>query len=90
MTGSILFLRRPLQQLYPLEIRGANPLPSSPARDVTTHEPEPESSTGLSTDLEDAPGNPESSTLGRQPVHEADEAATQKRQAWIQELQGQD
>lgn len=87
------FLRRPLQQLYPLEIHG--PL-SSPAGDVTTSEnvtttePEPESSTGLSTDLENAPGNPESSTPGRQPVRAAAKAATQKRRAWIQELQGQD
>ena len=78
-------LRRLLQQLYPLEIHRAKPPLSSPAGDVTTSEnvttpePEHESFAGLSTDLEDAPGNPESSTPGRQPVHAAAKAATQKR-----------
>ena len=71
-------LRRPLQQLYPLEIHRAKPLPRSLAgdvtnsKDVTTPEPEPGSSTGLSTDLEDAPPS------GRQPVRAAAKAATQK------------
>ena len=90
------FLRRPLQQLYPLEIHGAKPLPSSPAgdvtasMDVTTLEPEPESSAGLSTDLEAAPGNPEFATPGRRPVRAATKAGAQKRQVWVQQLQSQD
>ena len=87
------FLRRPLQQLYPLEIPGMESPPNSPVGDETTFEdaitlePEPEHSAGLSTDHEDAPENLESSTPGRRPVRAAAKAATQKTRTWIQELQ---
>ena len=88
--------RRPLQQLYPLEISGVTPQPNSRAGDTTSSEdaaatePEAESSTGLYTTPKDVPEKLESSTAERRPVRAAAKAATQKKRAWIQELQGQD